>query len=195
MRFTSWVGNYQTDIRQRFQNGDNWQITIIFSYLVELTGATGHDLLDLSINAVLNPVFWADPICGAEVLFRVLLVPHRWWPGCGPCSEQERLPLALNRCSLLFLSWSNLAAISRCTSSLVVAEVIAFERVCMFFKLLLLINFNNVHLFRHCCFVWKTICRTKSRLSYSMNIKNIRIRIRRVKLKRDRPWGFVQFAG
>lgn len=49
----------------------------ITPYLVEVTGATGHDLLDLRINAVLNPVFCAEPICGAEVLFLLLLVPHK----------------------------------------------------------------------------------------------------------------------
>lgn len=94
-------------------------------YLVDVTGATGHDRLDRRISAVLRPVFCAAPIWGAEVRFLLRLVPQRWWPGWGPCSEQERLPRALNKCSRLLLSWSNLAAISRCTSSLV-EEVIVW---------------------------------------------------------------------
>jgi hypothetical protein len=55
------------------------------THLLEATGATGHDLLDLRMSAVLG----CTPICGAEVLFLDLFVPHRWYPGWGPCSDAD----------------------------------------------------------------------------------------------------------
>lgn len=93
------------------------------SYLEELTGATGHDLLDLRISAVRTPLDCV-PICGAEVRFLDLLAPHRWCPGWGPCSEQALLPLPLNRVSLLTRSCSNLAASSFWTSKVVDVDII-----------------------------------------------------------------------
>lgn len=91
-------------------------------YLDELVGATGQDLRDLRMSAVLIPV--CVPIWGADVLFLDFrMPPHRCDPGCGPCSEHDLSPLALNRVSLFERSCSRRAAISLCTSSFVVEDI------------------------------------------------------------------------
>lgn len=103
-------------IRWRFKIGVGTPET----HLLCVTGATGHDLRDLKISAVRTPLGCA-PIWGAEVLFLVLPRPHKCCPGWGPCSEHDRSPRWLSIiASLLDLSCSNRAAISRWTSIMVV---------------------------------------------------------------------------
>lgn len=87
-------------------------------YLAHCTGATGQDLRLRNIKAVRKPLVW--PICGALVLFLLLLAPHRCEPGWGPCSEHALLPLAANN---LARSLSNFAANSCWTSRIVVVDM------------------------------------------------------------------------